>query len=236
MKRCHDFSSRLILAWTLLSSLYVCSGEPVVAADKPAVVNVSARERLSAEVHRILKEAKSSDYSHKTQVNEDEGSYDVDCSGLVNIILKKIAKEHYTAVQKAGGRPRPRAVEYHTTFISEDAPKGWRCVKQLADAKPGDLLVWRRKELTPGEDTGHIVILDEAPKKDDDGQFHFAVIDSTKSGHGDDTRKKDDTGIGRGTIWVAVDGEGKPTGFRWKSRKGELHAAMMAIGRVEDLH
>lgn len=223
---------QILLASALLFSSLLTHAADAVAPTSNTAVASSVREKIQTESRRILKVAKSSDYSHTTKVNEEEGSYDVDCSGLVNLILKNISKEHYEAVQKSGGRPRPRALEYYATFLA--APKGWENVARVSDAQPGDLLVWRRAEITPGEDTGHIVILDETPKREDDGQYKVTVIDSTKSAHADDTRKKDDTGIGRGTLWVAVDADGKPTGYRWKSRKGELHSGMLLIGRAAD--
>jgi hypothetical protein len=211
-------------------ALWLRAGEAAVAA--PAT---TASEKCLAEAQRILTTFKTSEYSHTTSVDEDSGKYNVDCSGLVCVILKKTAPLALKEVPKVHGKSRPLAADFHDAF--ERAPsvktdKKWLRIDRLADARPGDLIAWRRAEITPGEDTGHIVIVAEAPIKEDDGQFRVTLIDSTKTAHANDTRKEDANGVGRGTMWFAVDENGKATGYRWKARTGKLNSNRIAVARV----
>jgi hypothetical protein len=219
-----------------LAGLPTASTEPagpaVAAPDAPATPSV----RVHAEARRILEEMKDSRYSHTTRVDKDEGSYEVDCSGFVTVVLRAVAPRPLAAVPHVPRRKRPLAFEFHDAFAAapaeEKGAKGWRRIERVADARPGDLLAWRREEIQPGEDTGHIVVVDEAPVREDDGQFRVVVIDSTGKPHGDDTRKDGATGVGRGTIWLTVDEAGRPSGFRWRARDGTLVRRPIAIGRA----
>jgi hypothetical protein len=233
----------LMAGLVCIEALVPAAGEPAPAA--PSVPPAAAPEspatpaaRVHAEARRILEEMKDSRYSHTTRVDKDEESYEVDCSGFVTVVLKAAAPRALAAVPRAAGHKRPRALEFHEAFAAapadEKGAKGWRRVERLADARPGDLLAWRREEIQPGEDTGHIVVVDEATVREDDGQFRVVVIDSTGKPHGNDTRKEGATGVGRGTIWLAVDEAGRPAGFRWRARDGALNRRPIAIGRAMD--
>jgi len=223
-----SFLNRRILlscfAWVALTA--ACGESAPAATD-------SLSAKLLTEARRIQTELKKTEYSHKTQVDEKAGSYAVDCSGFVCFVLKKLAPQHYKDVPK-GEHKRPLAINFFEHFMSQPLVKRWRRIDRLADAQPGDLLAWRRDELTPGENTGHIVFVDAAPVREDDGQFKVAVLDSTASAHGSDTRKDGATGIGRGTMWFSVDPEGRPTGYRWRSKNGALREEAIAIGRALD--
>lgn len=207
-------------------SLFVCAGEAPAATD-------SLSAKLLTEARRIQTELKKTEYSHKTQVDEKAGSYAVDCSGFVCFVLKKLALQHYKDVPK-GEHKRPLAINFFEHFMSQPLLKRWRRIERLNDAQPGDLLAWRRDEQTPGENTGHIVFVDAVPVREDDGQYKVAVLDSTASPHGSDTRKDGTTGIGRGTMWFSVDTEGRPVAYRWRSKSGTLREEAIAIGRIQD--
>lgn len=200
-----------------------------------AVVEQAPAERVLAEARRILANAKTSQYSHKTKVDEENGSYALDCSGLAVLILKRVAPEQLASVPK-NGKSRPRAVEFHTAFAAaptdQKGAKGWRRIEKLMDARPGDFIVWRKEEIKPGDSTGHVVLVNQAPVEDEGGRVRIVVIDSTGSGHADDTRGDGENGVGRGTMWFDVDADGRPVAYRWKSRNGPSHKAPIAVGRV----
>jgi hypothetical protein len=86
-----------------------------------------------------------------------------------------------------------------------------------------------------GENTGHIVIVDQTPVREEDGQIRVTLIDSTVTGHADDSRKAGTSGVGRGTMWFTVNEQGRPISYRWKSRTGKAHETPISIGRVIDL-
>jgi hypothetical protein len=212
-------------------------------------------ERLHAEVRRILVEAKSSEYQHKTSIDESTGKFVCDCSGLIDYALKRVAPANLKAIENHNPDKRPLAWDYVQTFqqASADAKntKGpWLRIDRVADARPGDVLAWQnpKKVEGDGQSTGHVMMIDETPelverKPDDNGGgasavrdggrlYRVRIIDSTKSGHLDDTRKPGQTGVGRGTIWIVTDENDKAVGYHWKSNTGKPREPTIAMGRA----
>jgi len=196
-------------------------------------------EKLAAEAERILGSVKTTEYAHKTDVDEAAGSYKLDCSGLVCLALKKAAPDALKLVPKTGTEKRAFAHDFYECFmaapVAAQAPADakWVKVEKLADARPGDVIAWKNENYQPGENTGHVMILMEAPAPDGEGVLRVVVIDSSLHGHGSDTRKKGESGIGRGTLWFTVGTAGEPVGVRFTSRTGTLNPKTMSIGRLQ---
>lgn len=191
-------------------------------------------ETVSREVHRILGAIKHTKYTHPTRVDEAAGGYELDCSGLACYVLKRVLPDHYRNVTIPKGQSRATAMNFHDYFAKAPTTvrgrDGWRRIERIADARPGDILAWRAAVPKPGS-TGHVVIIDGRPTLTRDGQVCVPVVDSTSTGHGNDTRAKGQTGIGRGLMWFAVDAQGRPTGYRWSHAGGKLQSRSIAIGR-----
>ena len=84
-----------------------------------------------------------------------------------------------------------------------------------------------------GESTGHIVVVDELPARETNGMVRVVVIDSTSAPHANDTRKAGSYGVGRGTMWFAVNDAGEPVGTMRKDKNAKPRTASpIAIGRV----
>lgn len=187
-------------------------------------------------VRRILSAARESHYQHTTHVDEAAGVYDLDCSGLLCYVLKTVLPQHYSAIPTSKTHRRPLALQFYEAFTSHDknVARYWQTIHRLRDAKPGDVLVWRKAEQIPGKDTGHVMIIDESPVEDSNELYRVTVIDSTESPHANDSRKDGATGVGRGTMWFLVDSDGRPTGYHWKLRNGKPGEIEIAIGRAID--
>jgi hypothetical protein len=202
----------------------------------------TAPAQVHTEAQRILSRMKSSVYQHQTEIDEEQGVYKLDCSSFVSIILEKAWPDSLKSVS-VSGKHHPLAVDFYDTIeraaLTEvktpeaTAPAHWRRIASMLDAQPGDVLAWRKAELIKGENTGHVMIVAAAPVKEEDGQVRITVIDSSGHGHGDDTRNEDDSGLGRGSIWLRLDADGHATGFRLKSAKGPLNRTSVIVGRVE---
>ena len=196
-------------------------------------------EKLAAEAERILQSVKTTEYAHKTDVDESSGSYKLDCSGLVCLALKKVSMDAYKAIPRSGTEKRPLAHDFYECFTGAPTPDKapadakWTRIEKLADAHPGDVITWKNENYQPGENTGHVMIIVEPPEADGKDLFKVVVIDSSAHGHGNDTRKKGESGVGRGTLWFSVNENGGPVAVRFTTRTGTLNPKPMAIGRLQ---
>jgi hypothetical protein len=190
---------------------------------------------LVAHAHQILRTMKETLYQHVTDIDPAAGQYNCDCSGLVSYLLKKELPEHYKAVAYPARLKHPRAIEFSKSFAAAPAePKAsdlWQHVERVADARPGDLWAWHKDPLPATGSTGHIVLFDSTPKLVSADVYEIVVIDSTTKAHRDDTRKADETGVGRGTMYLQTDAQGRPIGYASRSPQGPFLNTPMAIGR-----
>ncbi len=212
------------------------SGNRVPAAPpaSPAAARVA---RCAA---RILKSLKHTAYSHRTRVDEAHGKYELDCSGLAVLLLRRAAPACLRAVPCAPGKPRPRAREFEQTFAaapaappdSGRAQPAWLRIESLLDARPGDFIAWRFPRQKRRGDTGHIMLVWRRPVREPSGLVRVRVLDSTRQPHARDSRRRRAAGgIGVGTIWLSIDSIGRPTGFFWRNPRGKPRRLPMAIGR-----
>jgi hypothetical protein len=196
-------------------------------------------DKLAGEAERILQNVKITEYAHKTDVDEAAGSYKLDCSGLVCLALKKVNPDALKAVPKSGTEKRPFAHDFYECFNAAPATDKtaadakWAKIGKLAEARRGDVIAWKNENYQPGENTGHVMIVMETPEADGEGILKVVVIDSSAHGHGGDTRKKGESGVGRGTLWFTVNSDGEPVGVRFTSRTGALNPKSMSIGRLQ---
>ncbi len=148
----------------------------------------------------------------------------------------QVAPEHLAVVPSSKRHGRPLALQFYDTFSAASAEPagtaGWRHILRVADARPGDVFVWRLEHQEAGKDTGHVMIVDEPPVEDGENVYRVRVIDSSESPHSHDTRQTGTTGIGRGTMWFVTDSDGHPVGYHWKLRTGKLHDMTIALGRA----
>ncbi len=211
------------------------------------------------EAERIIQNIKTTAYSHVSNVNDEEGNYLLDCSGVLYYILHKSLRleSHYSGMQKLAeeeGHKRPLADTIYN-YITSASPKGWSKVKYLQHAKPGDIIVHKYGKGHGGKSTGHVIILAGDPvnkeKVQIDGkdywEYTILIIDSARSGHYDDTRNSNKykafpaidyigtnrTGLGKGYIYIGANKNGEIQYERWKgkNRKPDFSGSY-AIGRA----
>lgn len=225
-------STRPASVAVILSCFFIASAFSDEQPGKPL------NEQFHAEARRILGEMRESEYSHKTFVDEKEGIFKLDCSGFVDLVLKKVSPRHLAEIEthRAKGK-RQLAEDYVAAFeLAPTAATGrWQRITRVVDARPGDILCWKNLMHKEGDhaNTGHVMIIDEAPVQESDPTlYRIRIIDSTATPHGSDTRKEGASGLGRGTLWLSVDAAGKPIGYHWRSLAGKLHETVIAIGRA----
>jgi hypothetical protein len=196
--------------------------------------STSRSENIADAAEKLIGDVRETHYQHKTYVVQSAGIYDMDCSGFVDFLLKRIAPEQYDNLPIEPGHARPRAVVYFDLLegLTRQGIPGWQPIRRLADAKRGDLIAWALEASTqkPG-DTGHVVIVAAAPVLTAAGEYRVGVYDSSGIGHDDDSRPKGTSGIGKGVIIFRVDERGMPVGFQFNSQ-AHFHQESIAIGRI----
>ena len=178
----------------------------------------------------MIADFKITRYSHKTHIDRDRGVCEVDCSGFLVVLLRKKHRQNicgklpHTISGLCRGflfrlyyqkRRKAHWLETHQASARRRTRRR-DCLAQ-AGGSPAIIRVtscWSNKSPLPR------------------GRINFASasrFDGPWSQRGYSSRR----GIGnrRGTLWLDVDGDGRPIGYRWKSRRGMLHQVPVAIGR-----
>jgi len=200
-------------------------------------------EQIAAKAELIVNTLTQTDYQHTDRIDPSTGIYDCDFVGLV---LLSVVPKHFGLIHPEPGQSRPRAFVYYDFFaaLTPASTGGWRRVDLLMDARRGDIVTWRFPTIEPHEDTGHVVIIAEAPALDPSGDFFVVrVYDSAAEAHFDDTREPDGqpspkgkTGVGSGFINFKVDGEGRPIAYLFAPPgTAEYSSRPIAIGRAQPL-
>lgn len=171
-----------------------------------------------------------------------------DCSGLLNHLLKHSYQYTDADLNRWFGATRPTARRYHDTIASGKV-KEWHAVVRPKAARPGDVIAIKYPDAEPGENTGHVLLIDGAPTLVSGrpvgiagavAEWHVPVIDSTSSPHGThDSRYEKGvkhTGVGRGTFRLYTDKDGHIVAYTWSidSAKTVYHQKdhHVVIGRL----
>jgi hypothetical protein len=191
-------------------------------------------ENIAEAAENLIGDIRETHYQHKTCVVPAEGIYDMDCSGFVDYLLKRVAPQQYANLPIETGHARPRAAMYFDLFhgLPENPAPGWKSIDRLADAQRGDIIAWSLEAPTqkPG-DTGHVVVVASPPVPANQREYRVEVYDSSGIHHDDDSRPKATSGIGKGVITFKVDERGIPVGFQFNSL-AHFHLEPIAIGRL----
>src|SRR5215470_4290456 len=115
---------------------------------------------LVAEATRIVTTAKATTYSHKTFVDEEALRFDVDCSGFVGYLLRRVAPQARRELVAATVK-RPLA-KHFVSFIEGLPPKAkgrWTRVDDARALQAGDVVVWIRAADSKSTNTGHVMLV-----------------------------------------------------------------------------
>jgi hypothetical protein len=213
-----------ISAWILACSACLVAAEPATHA--------ASSEALADAAWQLIGNIRETRYQHPTHVVASAGIYDMDCSGFVDYLLKRVAPDRYAQIPIEPRHFRPRAAVYYHFFadLPENHTPGWEQINHLADVKAGDIIAWARTPSTQG-DTGHVLVAAAPAVTVTTDESTVEVYDSSAILHDDDTRPAGTTGVGRGVITFKVDEHGIPVGFRFNS-SAHLHIEPIAIARI----
>jgi hypothetical protein len=234
---------RAALAVACLVSSLGCSSAPEPARpDGPTrgsvspnpPVNPSARVLVFDEAEATLSHTRHTEYQHETYIDEATGTFDVDCSGLVNYVLEEAAPEAFVELQTAT-LERPLSENYVKYIDSPSLGVHWQRLAAPRDLLPGDIVAWIEPPGLHSVDTGHVMVV-AAPPVVGSREVDVTVIDSAESGHGpsDPRTVQGTSGVGKGTMVLTVNSAGVATGYRWSTESYSVpYVTPVALGRLE---
>ncbi len=119
------------------------------------------------------------------------------------------------------GLRSPWAVDYYRAIA---AGHRFRQVATVRSMAPGDLLASRQLNRTSTV-TGHLMLAAARPQAlgpcvADRCVYRLEVIDSSRSGHGPNDTRQGGGGVGRGTIQLQADRQGRVQAYRWSEQAG----------------
>ncbi len=183
----------------------------------------------------IHENRRSGGYSSMIRVDEEQGMYAFDCSGMTQWVLRRAAPR--AAAASAYKLPhRPLARDFYRRIASVPAGKerfGWRRVQRVADARAGDVVAWVKPDIIQSRNTGHVafILLPPVAVPGYDNAYLVRIADSSRLLHDEDTRTNHD-GFGFGTILLLSDPDtGEPTAYGWAGLRWRTFETQIAIGR-----
>ena len=161
-----------------------------------------------------------------------------DCSGFA---LAVFARSGYSLrgqmhfLVETPKRRRPRAEDF---VLSIEEERGFKRIFNVADVRPGDIYahaILSKQDQAETGTTGHVMIVDTAPRRvspqpplvPGTAQYALDVIDSNEEMLGsDDTRVAHGSkpGLGRGTIRMYADADGRLVGWARTFRKAIFYS------------
>ncbi|OBK73472.1 hypothetical protein [Mycobacterium sp. 1165178.9] len=190
---------------------------------------------LVGEIERELSAVRATRYQHTTAVDESSGSYFYDCSGFLDYAMGRVLAADLRSIPHTKSRPRAADIEHYLHRGLTDPIDGWQALARVDALGPGDVIAWLATEDSTTGDTGHVMVVLEAPTQDSvrPAEWLVRVADSTLNPHARDSRKPGATGLGTGTIGLVAD-RGTPTAFYWRGGASpEAKPTEIALGRPQ---
>ena len=206
----------------------------------PPATTTAGATLVANEASRELGSLRSSTYDHTTSIDESKGVFNFDCSGFVGYALQRAAPDAMASVVAATiARPLAKDFEGFFESIPVSGQIGrWHRVARVLDLVPGDVIAWLKPADVVSSNTGHVLLARGGPIASSihDGEVLVPITDSTSTPHGsaDSRSSAGATGLGTGTIGLAVDASGAPIGYRWSGDSSpKVEYTNIALGHVE---
>jgi hypothetical protein len=197
------------------------------------------------EANRIEAHVSFTAYDHHTSIDENLGTYRLDCSAFANYVLSRSAPLAFQELADNAVNPsRPLARDYVSFFRnreSHDIANLWLRIIRPSKLRQGDFVAWLIPPESTSADTGHVMIVNGVVSQNENNpnEWLIPVVDSAVSGHGsaDPRKSTGPNGIGHGMIGLITDDSGKKViGFRWSGNESpKIKLTEVRMGRVRNL-
>jgi len=173
-------------------------------------------QRLVNFVHKTVDSLRYSTYKlGGTHIDSSQGIYIVDCSGYVDHTLRVVYPNAYLSLVDSSGVDKPNTSHYYDFFTNLSNDPNWSRVEDIEQLQPGDILVFRYKNMRGRSTGGHVMVVMDKPERNGN-DYLVSVADSAASGHSDDTRRNHVSGIGIGSLLLKVDPKTRqPSAYAW---------------------
>ncbi len=224
-------ATTILPAWLILAAVAAagCAGSeqttpaalttPAAAGPAHARVTQIGAAMLIGEVQRELAAMRVTHYQHTTKVDAANGTFFYDCSGLLDFAIGRARPaDAKTLPTSTKARPLAGDIEGYLHRGLTHPVQGWQALTRVDELGAGDVIAWQATEDSTTGDTGHVMIVREAPTRNParPGEWLVRVADSTMNPHASDSRHPGTTGLGTGTIGLVVDDRDAPTAFYWQ--------------------
>lgn len=212
------------------------SARPVTGDDSFSDADIPWQaNRVMQRLGRIAETMTRSEYSYGLRVNEAEGIYEFDCSGMAYWVLRKATPRAASALAyNLDRRPLARDIQRRIASIPATGSRhGWQRVKRVDALEPGDVVAWIKPKVIRSPNTGHVAFVvlppQRVPHRDD--VYLLRIADSTRLMHDADTRIGRN-GFGFGTIVLIADPEsGTPIAYGWAGLRWRTFETEISLGR-----
>lgn len=171
-----------------------------------------------------------------TRIDSSRGIYVIDCSKYVDHVLQNIYPQAYTSLTTWSGTDRPTTNDFYLYFTNlSDNARHWNPIEDVEELRPGDILVFRKKNGRGYQTGGHVMVVMDKPVREGN-TFSVRIADSAPSGHTKDTRMPHASGVGIGTMLLKVDPKTyQPYAYAWKIGAHWESRVNFAMARPIDL-
>lgn len=151
-----------------------------------------------------------------TRIEPSRGIYIVDCSSYVDHILKTIYPRSYSSLAVWSGTQKPTTNDFYHYFRNlSDNSQHWNSIDDAEELRPGDILVFRSKNRMGEETGGHVMIVMDKPVRNGNALL-LRIADAAPSRHSRDTRMRNASGIGIGSMLLKIDpNTSLPYAYAW---------------------
>jgi len=190
---------------------------------------------IAKEAELVLNGVRHTDFAVKPAIDPETGTYKVDDSAFVGLLLERSAPEEFAAIPKAVHERFPRATEIYDFLVARLHP-GWQRITKVAEVRRGDIIAWKLSKTARGE-SGHVAIVARRPEFDAQSEtWTVHIHDSSLVAHFGDSRlrgRKYHAGVGSGALKFRVNSQGASEAVQTGPDSG-FHKYQIAIGRLED--
>lgn len=142
-----------------------------------------------------------------------------DCSGFVTALLKQsygLSEMQFTSII---GVKRPYARTYYAAILNQ---RSFIRITSIFDVFVGDFIAIRYPNSVKGQNTGHIMLINDLPKQMDNQRnlrtYAVRIVDQSGTHGSDDTRSAQKySGLGSGDFRIYTNDQGIPTGYSWST-------------------